>query len=92
MNPLSSHVSSPDYCPLRIFKRDYQKMPTSQEGAIHDHSEIMQNHGVHGSAAAADRSAEICRGDGEVLLDIGAKNIELGEASNLKLAKDGHVS
>jgi hypothetical protein len=67
-------------------------MSISKEGAIHDHSEIMQSHDPHGSAAAADRSAEIYRGDGEVLLDIGAKNIELGEASNLKLAKDGHVS
>ena len=43
-----------------------------------------------GQTPAEHATAQVYH-DGVILLDIGAKGIESGEAPSLKLAKDGHV-
>ena len=43
-----------------------------------------------GQTTAELATAEVYH-DGVILLDIGAKGVESGEAPSLKLAKDGHV-
>ncbi len=66
-------------------------MANSKEGTVHDHVEIIENPNTYGLPSVGGTAAEIYHGDGAVLLDVGAKDIEGSANSTLKLARDGHV-
>ena len=66
-------------------------MSESKEASSHletpEHTEASR---YVGQTPAEHATAEVYH-DGVILLDIGAKGLEAGEAPSLKLAKDGHV-
>ncbi len=66
-------------------------MATSKEGTVHDHVEIIENPNTYGLPPVAVTATELYHGDGAVLLDVGAKDIDGRATSTLKLARDGHV-
>jgi hypothetical protein len=67
-------------------------MSETKEASSHLEARSHPDTSHHSGQTPADHAtAELYHSDGVILLDIGAKGLESGEAPSLKLAKDGHV-
>ena len=66
-------------------------MANNKSEGVHSHVGDLQTPSASEPALEPDVAMIIDQGDGAVLFDVGAKNLELGEASALRLANDGHV-
>ena len=66
-------------------------MANNKSEGFHSHVGDLQTPSASDSAHEPDVATIIDQGDGAVLFDVGARNLEFGEVGALKLAKDGHV-